>query len=78
MSSPEYLNFHDESESVDEFFLFSEDVLNVDFDTVCEELARFSKDMGNILERTKTNFSFLKAAKASNELKTLWIYRGRN
>jgi hypothetical protein len=78
LSPPEYLNFHDESESVDEFFLFSEDVLNVDFDSVCEELARFSEDMGKVLESTETNFSFLKAAKASDEWKTLWIYRGRN
>eukprot|EP00092_Neocalanus_flemingeri_P047978 GFUD01054579.1.p1 GENE.GFUD01054579.1~~GFUD01054579.1.p1 ORF type:complete len:584 (+),score=154.31 GFUD01054579.1:286-2037(+) len=76
VSPPEYLNFHDESECMDEFFLFPEEVLNVDFDTVCEELARFSKDMEKVLKRTENNLSFLKAAKASDEWKTLWIYRG--
>ena len=77
LSPPEYLNFHNESECVDEFFLFSEDVLNMDFDTVCEDLARFSKDMEKVLKQRKENLSFLKAAKASDEWKTLWIYRGR-
>jgi hypothetical protein len=75
-SPPEYLNFHEESDSVDEFFLLSEDVLNVDFDTVCQELARFSADMETILENTGQNLSCLKAAKASEEWNTLWIFRG--
>jgi len=64
LSSSEYLNFHDESEGVDEFFLFSENILNMDFDTVWEELAIFSEDLGNVL----------KAATASNKWKTLWIF----
>merc|ERR1712106_712087 len=47
---PEYLDFHEEADSVDEFFLLPEDILNVDFETVCEELARFSHDMEIILD----------------------------
>ena len=77
-SPPEYLSFHEESDSVDEFFLFSEDVLNVDVATVCQELARFSTDMETILESQDHNLSCLKAAKASEEWNTLWIYRGRD
>ena len=77
-SPPEYWNFHEESDYVDEFFLFSEDVLNVDFDTVCQELARFSPDMENNLDRGEHSMSCLKVAKASEERNTLWIYRGRN
>jgi len=69
-----YLSFHEESESVDEFFLFPEDVLNVNFETICEELALFSQDMGILLDLS--NSSYLKAAKASHQGKTLWIYRG--
>jgi hypothetical protein len=74
-SPPEYLNFHEESDSVDEFFLFSQDVLNVDFDTICQELAGFSHNIGNLL-KTKENTN-LKAVKASNKWNTLWIYRGK-
>ena len=77
-SPPEYLNFNEESDSVDEFFLFSEDVLNEDFDTVCQELARFSPDMENILESFEHNLSCLKLAKASEKWNTLWIYRGKD
>jgi len=76
VSPPEYLNFHEESDSVDEFFLFSEEVLNVNFETICEELARFSNDMEILLDISDCNSSYLKAAKASDEWKTLWIYRG--
>ena len=77
LSPPEYLDFHKEDDSVDEFFLLPEDVLNVDFKTVCEELARFSHDMEIILDTSEHNSSYLKAAKASDEWNTLWIYRGR-
>ena len=77
LSPPEYLDFHEEADSVDEFFLLPEDILNVDFETVCEELARFSYDMEIILNSSEHNSSYLKAAKASDEWNTLWIYRGR-
>ena len=80
LSPPEYLNFPEEADSVDEFFLLPEDILNVDFKTVCEseELARFSNDMKIILDTSDHNSSYLKAAKASYEWNTLWIYRGKN
>ena len=76
LSPPEYCTFHEESDSADEFFLFSEDVLNADFETICEELARFSQDMEILLDVSDSNSSYLKAARASDEWKTLWIYRG--
>jgi len=76
VSPPEYLDFYEETNSVDEFFLFSEEVLNVNFATICEELARFSNDMEIILDDSDSNSGYLKAAKASVEWKTLWIYRG--
>jgi len=76
LSPPEYFTFHEESDSADEFFLFSEDVLNVDFETICEELATFSQDMEILLDVSDSNSSYLKAARASDEWKTLWIYRG--
>jgi hypothetical protein len=76
LSPPEYFTFHEESDSADEFFLFSQDVLNVDFETICEELARFSPDMEILLDVSDSNSSYLKAARASDEWKTLWIYRG--
>jgi len=72
-SPPELSNFFDESAIVDEFFLFSEDVLNADYDIVCQELANCSQDMDNLLE----NSSFLKAAKASEDWNTLWVYKGK-
>jgi len=75
-SPPEYWNFHDESESVDEFFLFSEAVLNVDFDTVWNDLSIFSEDIGKVLRKTGKSSCSLKAANASTKWKTLWIYRG--
>ena len=77
LSPPEYLDFHQEDDLVDEFFLLPEDVLNVDFETVCKELARFSYDMEIILDTSEHNSSYLKAAKASVEWRTLSIYRGR-
>jgi len=76
VSPPEYLDFYEETDSVDEFFLFSEEVLNVNFETICEELARFSNDMEIILDDSDSNSHYLKAAKASDEWRTLWIYRG--
>jgi len=76
VSPPEYLNFHEESSSVDEFFLFSEEVLNANFETICEELSIFSNDMEILLDVSDSNSSYLRAAKASDEWKTLWIYRG--
>jgi len=72
-SAPELSNFFEECSNVDEFFLLSEDVLNADYDIVCQELANCSQDMENLLE----NSSFLKAAKASEELNTLWVYKGK-
>ena len=69
-----------DAECVDEFFLFPYEVLDADFDTVCLDLARFSADMEQLLARQsqdETASSFLKAAKASDQLKTLWIYRGK-
>jgi len=73
---PAYLTFHDESESVDEFFLFSEDVLKINCDTVWEELSIFSKDMGRTLKSSDKKSYSLKATQASNKWKTLWIHRG--
>jgi len=72
-SAPEFSNFFEESSIVDEFFLFSEDVLNADYEIVCQELANCSQDMDNLLE----NSSFLKAAKASEDWNTLWVYKGK-
>jgi hypothetical protein len=68
------LNFHKESDSVDDFFLFSEDVLNVDFAMVCEELARFSPDTEKVIDSLEHDMSCLKAAKASELWNKLWIY----
>jgi len=76
VSPPEYLDFYEETDSVDEFFLFSEEVLNVNFETICQELASLSNDMGLLLDDSDSNSSYLRAAKASDEWKTLWIYRG--
>ena len=69
-----------DADCVDEFFLFPYEVLDADFDTVCLDLARFSADMEQLLARQsqdETASTFLKAAKASDQLKTLWIYRGK-
>jgi len=74
LSPQEFINL--QSESVDEFFLFSEDVLNMEFETVWEELAYFSEDMENICKNTDKKCYHLQAAKASSKWKTLWIYRG--
>jgi len=60
-----------DSDLVDEFFLFPYDVLDADFEDICQELARYSTDPGNGRQR-----GHLKAAKASDEWNTLWIYRG--
>jgi len=72
-SASELSNFFEECSNVDEFFLFSEDVLNADYEIVCQELANCSQDMDNLLE----NSSFLKAAKASEDWNTLWVYKGK-
>jgi len=76
VSPPEYLNLYEDSDSVDEFFLFSEEVLNANFETICEELSIFSNDMEILLDVSPSNSSYLRAAKASDDWKTLWIYRG--
>ena len=62
---------------VDEFFLFPYDVLDADFDTICVELARYSPDIEMCLQKSE-RLGHLKAAKASDEWNTLWIYRGMN
>lgn len=62
---------------VDEFFLFPYDVLDADFDTICDELARYSPDIEKCLQKSE-RLGHLKAAKASDEWNTLWIYRGMN
>ena len=61
----------DETDLVDEFFLFPYDVLDADFEDICLELARFSSDSRQF------NQAHLKAARASDEWNTLWIYRGK-
>ena len=61
----------DEADLVDEFFLFPYDVLDADFEDICLELARFSSD------RRQFSEAHLKAARASDEWNTLWIYRGK-
>ena len=61
----------DETDLADEFFLFPYDVLDADFEDICLELARFSSD------RRQFSEAHLKAARASNEWNTLWIYRGK-
>ena len=66
---------HDDPELVDEFFLFPYDVLDADFDTICVELSRYSPDIEQCLH-TPEKIGHLKAAKASDEWNTLWIYRG--
>ena len=66
---------HDDPELVDEFFLFPYDVLDADFDTICVELSRYSPDIEQCLQ-TPEKIGHLKAAKASDEWNTLWIYRG--
>ena len=70
------LSDHD-PELVDEFFLFPYDVLDADFDMICDELARYSPDIEKCLHRSQ-KLGQLKAAKASDEWNTLWIYRGMN
>lgn len=55
---------------VDEFFLFPYEVLDQNFEDICLELSRFSADI-DLSQR-----AHLKAAKASDEWNTLWIYRG--
>ena len=57
---------------MDEFFLFPYDVLDADFEDICQELARFSSD------RRQFSEAQLKAARASDEWNTLWIYRGES
>ena len=69
------LSSHDEPELVDEFFLFPYDVLDADFDTICVELSRYSPDIELCLHKSEKTGQ-LKAAKASDEWNTLWIYRG--
>ena len=66
---------NDDPELVDEFFLFPYDVLDADFDTICVELSRYSPDIELCLQ-TPEKIGHLKAAKASDEWNTLWIYRG--
>ena len=61
----------EDADLVDEFFLFPYEVLDQNFDDICFELSRFSADL-DLSQR-----GHLKAAKASEEWKTLWIYRGR-
>lgn len=65
----------DDTDFVDEFFLFPYTVLDADFDTICSELSRYSPDIERLHSHTD-KMGHLKAAKASDEWNTLWIYRG--
>ena len=62
---------NDDANLLDEFFLFPYEVLDQNFDDICLELSRFSADIESMRQRGQ-----LKAAKASDEWNTLWIYRG--
>ena len=58
-----------------DLFQFLLTIIYVDFDTICLELARYSPDIEKCLQKS-IKMGQLKAAKASDEWNTLWIYRG--
>jgi len=74
-TSSQFFADNEEGDLCDEFFLFPYNVLDADFDTICLELARYSPDIENCLQKS-IKMGQLKAAKASDEWNTLWIYRG--
>ena len=64
--------------TIEEYFLLPEEVLNMDFTAVCEDLAEFSDEIVMIEanDNADQNNNCLKAARASNDWKTIWVYRG--
>jgi len=65
-----------DADNLDELFLVSDDILDMDVDTICEELARISPDLENSTNMLAWKADFLKAARASYHQNTIWIYRG--
>merc|ERR1712064_83286 len=74
-TSSQFFADTEDGELCDEFFLFPYNVLDADFDTICLELSRYSPDIEKCLQKS-IKMGQLKAAKASDEWNTLWIYRG--
>jgi len=70
------LNHNNSYDELNELFLVPEDILDMNIETVCEELARLSPGLEKRNDSQRWEAKGLRAARASSRQQTIWIYRG--